>query len=115
MDYVFTPECLAEGGFEGHVKIQLVPFTEKLRLTEKCAFKTSVDGGLDISMTSLSSLANMIENAKPYIKEVSIKSKDGVHEFKSFDDLQMSSHGICGKILVEAAGAVLGKGKVSGN
>jgi len=115
MEYSFTPVCLEEDGFEGIVKIQLLPFTEKLRMTEKCAFKTSADGGLDVSITSLSSLANMIENAKPYIKEVAIKSKDGVHQFNSFDDLQMSSHGVCGKILVEIASAVLGKGKVSGN
>lgn len=117
MEFEFVPQAIKEKSskFDGFLMIRAISYSEKLRLTEKCQFKVNSEGQIDMSTNGLSSVANMIDMSKDYITEVKISSKDGSKNYKSFDELQFGDDEICGRILTEAAVAVIKGPQVSKN
>lgn len=112
--FKFVPKSLEGTEFSGHVMIDLLKYTDRLRLTSKCQFKIDESGKIAVGVEALETIATMIDLSEPHIKEVDIKSKDT--HFKSFEDLQCGAPSdLCGKILSECASVVMNGNELSGN
>ena len=115
MMYKYEPKSLKDSKLSGYVMLEALSYTEKLRYTDRCQFKFTSEGELDLESGRLESIAKMIEESEKYIKEVCIKSEDGKIEYKSYNDLQYGQDPVCGKILAEVASVILNGQQLSGN
>jgi len=92
--------------FKGDIKIKLVPYKERLKLTKDLGLKVDKSGQIDLSESDqFGMLEKMYDIAEKYVLEMDVEHIESGEKFSSLEDLGYYLEG--NELLSEISGVVM--------